>query len=929
MTSVHEALSVLGRTAGWLARDGNVVRARYVEANLSRWAVPEAAEPPLADGFRRIQEALSGFDNEPPERREARLRSLIDALDAVRRIAGEAPEAAPEPRAVLLPEGVAAEKILRPPPPPEVAPPPVPAEPAEARVEGERAREERVREPREGREGREPREGREREGREARGREGREGRRRDRDERRRDRDERREGREGREREPEGREAEAPAVEVAPPAPEAPAAPPEPRTFPLGHPEASGEALEALGLPADEVDAWNAAGVATGAELLLRAPLAVDRAGERWIPGVTPEGAVIVRGTVRRRVTRFAPGVRRYEVLVGSDKGDVACRWLGDVADEIRALRPGADVGLAGRLELEDDVPVLYEGEILGMDGRGGDWLPRYGIPGVSEPRARTAVRAALRKYAESLQDHLPPEVVERYKLMPLAQAVRDAHFPSNAARKGRSRLGFDELLQVQLGVALLRQRERRDRGVANPVSHALVAQAHGMLGWQFTDEQELAFDDIRRDLRKNQPMARLLQGDVGAGKHAVVQAAMVVVGEARHQALFIAPDAVSAEHRYLFAEGFFKSVGIEPMLLTGTPTRAQAEALRKGEAMVVYATPAVLKDPPAFRKLGLVVFEEQGPYGLADVGPFEAQGQRPDMLVFTPTPVPSAIALNIYGNLAMTVMPPAPARGVDTTAYDAGTREEAYAIARQAIEDGQQVMLVFPMLRGHDLLSPSEARRLAEVLGTETFPGARIGIFNGGMSREERFRAYDDFQHRRSDVLLATTFVEHGPVVPGAAVLIVEQAQQYDLVRLHRLRGHVAYGWKRGKCLLVIGDDPRPEARHNIDLLLKESDGFRIAELDLRHRGLDAVLGERALDAPDFAWADPVQERDLFVKTRQEAVRLLSIDPGLKRRTHRALLYLVRARFGEEVVTSEAAPVGAPQAEGQAGGRRRRRRRGR
>lgn len=899
--TAHEALAVLGRTAGWLARDGNVSRARYVEATLGRWAtLPLSEESPLSPGFAAIREAILGFDAEPEEARRARVETLLAQVDALRAQLGAVEAPAHAPRAVLLPEGVISDL-----PPKFVAPAPPTAEAVEGgavraaeRREGGEERRERGDERRDQR-------------REERGRR--------RDERAARRDERRSDAAPRE------EAPAPAVE----APRPPPSPPEPRTFPLGHPEGTGEPLEALGVfDAAERTALAAADVATVADLLLRPPTSTERAGERWIPGVTPEGPVIVRGTVRARYTRFSPGVRRFELLLEHDKGTVACRWVGEVPAEVRAAKPGSEIGLAGLLEVDDERPVLLEAEPLGIDGRGGDWLPRYALAEIDDARLRAGMRAALRKHAETLQDHLPVELLERHRLVSLAQALRDVHFPSNASRKGRSRLGFDELLQVQLGVALLRARERRERGVANSVTHALVSQAHGMAGWHFTDEQEAAFDDIRRDLRRNQPMARLIQGDVGVGKHAVVQAAMLTVAEGKHQALFLAPDALSAEHRYLFAEAFYKSVGIEPMLLTGAPTRAQVEQIKKGEALVIYATHALVRDVPAFRKLGLVVFEEQGVYGAADSAPFDVQGQRPDLLVFTPTPVPSALALNLYGQLAMTVIANGAAGGVDTSAYDAGQRDDAYALARAAIEAGQQVMIVFPVLRGQDLLSPSEARRLAEVLAAETFPGARVGIFNGGMSREERFRAYDDFQHRRSEVLLATTYVEHGPIVPNAAVMIVEQAQQFDLVRLHRLRGHVGQGWRRGQCLLVVGDDPRPEARHNIDLLLRETDGFRVAELDLRHRGIEAALGDRVAEAPDFAWADPVQERDLLVKTRQEAVRLLNGDPGLKRRAHRALLNLVRSRFGEDAIPDGS---GAPPAAGggDAQGRRRRRRRGR
>ncbi|MES2640914.1 MAG: helicase-related protein [Myxococcota bacterium] len=962
--SVHEALAVLGRTAGWLARDGNVARARYVEATLGRWAAlpSESPEGDITIGFQAIRDEISGFDAEPEEARATRASRLVGHIAALRARFGAIEVPTPFPRAVLLPAGILADLPPKPPPAPVYVLPVGPTDELEARApeaRGERAPEERPergertdrpeRAERAERTDRPERAERaERTDRPERPERRERGDRRDPSRRRQDDREPGEGRRG-ERRGEERAAEPVVVEapvVVPEPPKPPPPPPEPRVFPLGHPEGTGEPVEALGvLDEAELALFAAADITSVADLLLRPPVATDRAGERWNPGVPPEGPVIVRGTVKARLTRFTPGVRRHEVILAHDKGEVSCRWLGPVPAEVAVLRAGAEVGFAGLLEtdVEGGEPVegaegvaapapvravLYEGEPLGIEGRGGDWFPRYEIPGIDEPRARAVMRAALRKHADSLQDHLPADVIERYRLLSLPLALRDVHFPSNASRKGRSRLGFDELLQVQLGVALLRARERRDRGISNPVSHALVAQALGMGGWQFTDEQEQAFDDIRRDLRRPQPMTRLLQGDVGVGKHAVVQAAMVLVAEAKHQALFLAPDALSAEHRYLFAESFFKSVGFDPMLLTGPPTRAQADQLKKGDALVIYATHALAKDVPTFRKLGLVVYEEQGTYGAADISPFETQGQRPDLLVFTPTPVPSALLLNLYGQLAMTVINSGTSRGVDTTAHDTHHRDEAYNHGREAIEAGHQVMIVFPVIRGQDLLSPSEARRLSEVLASETFPGARVGIFNGGMSREERFRAYDDFQHRRTEVLLCTTHVEHGPVVPNASVMIVEQAQQFDLVRLHRLRSHISNGWRRGQCMLIVGDDPRPEARHNIDLLLKETDGYRIAELDLRHRGIEAALGDRAADAPDFVWADPVVERDLMVRTRQEAVRLLNADPGLKRRTNRPLLNLVRARFGEDAVP-EGGSAPPPPSSVDANARRRRRRRGR
>ncbi len=922
-SSPARARDVLVRMARWLAREGVAERARYVEASLVPWITALDTD---ASAFLAL---VTGFDALDADARRALAPALVAAAEALE---AQAVVVVAEPRAVLLPAGhpehVRRVTVAVADPATDVGggdEAPSRVEPAQAAAASESGVQEGGRGDRGGRRDRRDRHDRERQ-------------------------ERRDGRNQRgdrteaaaevaaeSRQPE-RVAEAPRVEK----PVEPPRPPEPRTFPLAHPEATGQPVASLGVLDDELcEALASQGVTTIADLFLVPPVSVERAGERWTPTSTVGSTVVVRGKVTRRCVRFRPGVRREELVLVTDReAHVACRWYGEVAPEIAALRPGAEVGLAGLLEHEDDAHVLLQAEVLGLDGRGGDWLARYDLPGIPDARLRSALRAAIRTHLESLTDHLPPEMLEKHRLLPLGAALRDAHFPSNASRKGRSRLGFDELLQVQLGVALLRARERRERGVATPITHSPLTRAQGMLGWQFTDAQETVFDDIRRDLRRAQPMARLLQGDVGVGKHAVVQAAMLVVAEGKHQAVFIAPDAVAAEHRFLFAEGFFRSVGIEPMLLVGAPNRAQAESLRKGDALVVYATPALLKEVPAFRKLGLVVVEEHGPYGVTDVAAFDANGQRPDLLVFTPTPVPSAIALNLYGALSLTVMPPAGGRGVDTVALDAARREEAYSAAREAIEAGQQVILAFPLVRGQDLLSPSEARRLAEVLATETFPGAKIGIFSGGMTREERFRAYDDFQHQRTQVLLATTYVEHGPTVPNATVMLVEYAERFDLVRLHRLRGHVAGGWRRGKCMLVTADESvSTDARHHLELLLQETDGFRIAELDVRHRGLEAVLGERAGEAPDFAWADPVQERDLLVKTRQEAIRLLVQDPGLKRRTNRALLHLVRARFGEDVgAEGVGGGEGTPAAAGSTAAaanskdgaaRKRRRRRGR
>jgi ATP-dependent DNA helicase RecG len=888
-----DALDVLDRTLNFLLRDPprSLGRARYIEDTLSPWAarlgsaVPDELEADVV----AVRVALAGFDESEPDDRLERVRAMAEAVRRVRTHVGEAVPGHLAAQAVLLPAGIASDV---PPDVPGVELPPAPvidltgdagpaAAPA-AEADGEEVQE-------------------------------RGGGRRERARPNRD----------------APEPPAPIAEAPPPvvvAPPPPPPPPPPPTFPLGAPEGSGVAVSSLGLTPEETEQLAAHDVHTVADLLLLAPAALDRAGERLVDGVEPEGPVLLRGKVSHRVTRFTPTERRHQFLLHTDRGDVTCRWFGSVPVEVAGARSGSSIGLVGRYEAGEGAPVLYDAEPLGVDGRGGDWLPRYDLSGLPDRRVRALLRAALRLVDTQLADHLPAEVLEKHKLVSLPLALRDAHFPSNVQRRGRVRLAFDELFQVQLGLALLRAPERRERGTAHGVQHGNTARALAAGGWQFNDSQEAVFDTIRRDLRRSAPMERLIQGDVGSGKGAVVRAAMTVIAEEKQQVFFCAADALAAEHHHLFAAEWWRSLGIEPLLLLGPPTRAQAEALQKGETLVVYGTSALLDTPPAVRKLGLVVVEQSGTFSPPDLSKLDSGAPRPDVLVLTPTPVPALLAMTVYSQLTLSVVARPTTHRVDTQVLPPARRDEAYAAAREAIAAGRQVILVFPYRSGRTaLLSPSEARRMAEALSQQQLPGARFALFSGGLTSSERFRAYDDFQHRKADVLLATTAFEEGPIVPNASVIIVEYAEGFDLVRLHRLRNHIANGWAAGRCFFVQSDDAPADAAARLELVATEDDGFRVADLDLAQRGVAAALGEN-VDVPRFTWADPAQDREMLTRARQEAFKLLALDPGLRRRQHRPLLNLVRMRFGEEPQNQDGPPPPPTGGEGAARRRRRRRR---
>jgi ATP-dependent DNA helicase RecG len=287
------------------------------------------------------------------------------------------------------------------------------------------------------------------------------------------------------------------------------------------------------------------------------------------------------------------------------------------------------------------------------------------------------------------------------------------------------------------------------------------------------------------------------------------------------------------------------------------------------------------------------------------------------------------LALTAYGQVPMTVVGPHQGRGVETVVLRPAERERAYFAARDAVRAGRQVIIAFPTGKTADMVTASDARAIAAAMAQDILPGARVAIFSSALTREERYRSYDDFVHRKVDVLLATTAFETAPPVPNAAVLVVENANLVDVVRLHRLRNHLVHGFVRGSAFLVEGEEVDAAQHAVLELIAAEADGTRVADLDMARRGEAAVLGEAAADVPRLQWADPAQDRETLTKARQEAFRILRLDPALDRRAHRALAAVVRLRFGGEAL-DEAATESAALAESasaSAPARRRRRRR--
>ena len=698
-----------------------------------------------------------------------------------------------------------------------------------------------------------------------------------------------------------------------------------RVLPLGHPDGTGADLSQLGMDADLVGALAAAGLATQADVLLLRPSGHDRSPMARSDAGS-EVSVTVRGRVVSRHTVLAPHGRRRSLSVESPAlGRVTCRWLAPEAPRgWDTWDTGAEVAVVGVVGEGEDGLVMYEAETVGIDGRGSGLLPRYGVPGVDDREMRDVVARVLGLVRGSLEDPLPAGLRERHRLLDLDEALADAHFPSNTGGRGRLRMAFEELLLMQLGVAWRAGRGQPARGISHKVAHKAIGQLDALHSLRLDDAQEIAFSEIRRDLGRSRPMARLLQGDVGAGKGLVCLLSALVVAEGGGQVAMIAPDPLAAERTFLYADGLLRSVGIASLLVGDRVNHAQADALRRGEAQVVFGTRSLLAADVAWKRLGLVIAEERGPYGTVTSGQLvRGKGPSPDLLVTTRVPIPSSLTFTVFGDLDVSVVRAAVPPRCVATVLPSTDRQEAYRRVREQIEAGRQAFIVLPVRDGRDLLGYADAMRMAEALQGDLLKGTRIGVYSTDMTRDERSRAFDDFQHRRIDVLVCTTYIEDAPTVANATQMLVEYADLHDAVRLHRLRGHVGFGHRTGASYFVLSDSPAAGSAERVERVAGEADGFRLAELDLGARGAEALLGDRASEMPAFRWATPEADRDLLLRARQEAMDIISTDGELRRVPE--LASAVTARWGEWL--GQALPEPSPRSGGDGRSRRRRRRR--
>jgi ATP-dependent DNA helicase RecG len=601
--------------------------------------------------------------------------------------------------------------------------------------------------------------------------------------------------------------------------------------------------------------------------------------------------------------------KRVEARVADESGPAVAVWWGQpwVA---RQLDAGSRVRLHGRLKRRNQFWVS-EHELVGADGGGihtSGLVPVYPATEKLSPARLRELTWEARSLVGDAIEPLPAALRGRERLPDRAAALAAAHFPERPGDQetARRRLAFEELLLLELTLAA-RRRARRDGARAPRLEGTgeLTRRWLAELPFEPTADQRVAFERIDRDLGSDRPMQRLLMGEVGSGKTVVALHAMLRAVESGRQAVLMAPTETLAEQHLATLDGLLG--GATPLaLLTGsTPPARRRETLARlasGELGLAVGTHALIEPAVEWRDLALCVVDEQHRFGVRQRAALDAKadpGRAPHMLHMTATPIPRTLALTAYGDLDVTTLRELPAgrRPVETHVVD-GTRARAraYQRAREEIARGRQCFVVCPLVEESEALQARAATAEAERLARTEFRAQRVELIHGQMPARRKAEAMAAFAGGEAEVLVATSVIEVGIDVPNAAAMIVEAAERYGLSQLHQLRGRIGRGEHPGVCIL-FGEPELPR----LEAIARESDGFRLAEIDLELRGAGEVLGTRQHGFPEFRVARLPADAELLERARELGESLLASDPRLEAPEHALLREAAAARFGPEL----------------------------
>ena len=682
-------------------------------------------------------------------------------------------------------------------------------------------------------------------------------------------------------------------------------------MPLPHLKLTSEVKYLKGVGPARAELLAARGIHTVEDLLYYTPFRYeDRTRLTAVGDLVPGQTTTILATVLTcGLTRTRRGLYIYDLAAIDASGAphprmIRCKWFNArYLERNKTFQAGQQVFFYGKAEQDpygpgnlqiiqpqyEIIPEIESAESESLEV--GRMVPIYESVAQLGPRVlRRLMRTALESVGDQIPELLPASVRKKNSLAGRASAFRLTHFPDGKqsfeelARfrtPPQLRLIFEELFNVSAGLALKHRKAKTAPGIEFRVTEGIRRDIKTILPFHPTAAQKRVLKEIADDMCSPRPMNRLLQGDVGSGKTIVaVQAALLALANG-YQVALMAPTEILATQHYLSIRQLLEPLPYKIDLLTsGRNTRDKTELkgrLARGETHLVVGTHALIENDVEFSRLGLVVVDEQHRFGVLQRYQLIRKGQVPDVLVMTATPIPRTLALTLYGDLDFSVideLPPARSPIV-TRLIEERERDQAFEFIRNKARAGDQIYAVYPVIEESNKLDLRPAVKMFEQLSINVFPEFQVGLLHGRLSSSEKEEVMDRFKEGDIRILVSTTVVEVGVDVPNATVMLVEHAERFGLSQLHQLRGRIGRGRKKSHCLLLAANPRTPEADERLRTLTDTTDGFKIAEIDLKLRGPGEFFGTRQWGIPAFRIANLLRDQEILEWAKREAAAFI------------------------------------------------------
>lgn len=637
----------------------------------------------------------------------------------------------------------------------------------------------------------------------------------------------------------------------------------------------------------------------------------DRSIPRKIIDVQDGEEALIEGIASSRLTEIK--TRRmsiYKLIIRDETGSCTITWFNQ--KYLKAIFKVGNIyrfyGKVKRIgnKVELNSPVF---DTIEKSNNTGKIIPLYPLTyNLSQNNIRKIIENGLESVKDNIDETLPERILEKYKLEDINKAINNIHFPKDFEEfnQARRRLVFEELLIMQLALLSLKNKyEKQEEGIKFS-KDVLMSDVINKLPFNLTKAQLNVLEEIDKDMESNKSMNRLLQGDVGSGKTIVSMISAYKAVKNGYQVAVLAPTSILATQHLQNFNNILNQFGIKCELLISSITKKKKEdilsRLENGEIDIIIGTHALLEDNVVFKKLGLVVTDEQHRFGVKQRTTIVEKGQNPDVLVMTATPIPRTLALILYGDLDISIINELPPnrKKVDTFAVTKSYENRVNEFIKKNINEGRQAYVVCPLVEENEEMDLKSVSELAEKYKNEIFKEYKVEYIHGKMKPKDKENIMNDFKDGKIDLLISTTVIEVGVDVPNASIMVIENAERFGLAQLHQLRGRVGRGEYKSYCVLKYQGNSEI-IKERMKVMTTTNDGFIISEKDLELRGSGEFFGTRQHGLPEFKIANLFEDMPMLKMAQSVAINIINGDPKLEKEENKLLKNSVDKKFNNRI----------------------------